>query len=133
MAARVDRLIADRDERGPNASARRQRITAAVRDGRRALLTRRTSRAAVQDAEARVGAALVRITAEGLPLKAAIDAVGVSKTVGRRLASASAETTRRLSPASPTDTTSLHAACVPGGHPEIGATATGDTSVKGNP
>jgi len=133
MATRVDQMIASRDERGPIARARRQRIAVAVRDGRRALLAGRTARAAVHDAEARVGAALARITAEGLSLKAAIDAVGVSKAVGRRLALTGIDRTRLPNPASSTDPTSWRAFGVPAGHGETVATQIGGVSAKGSP
>jgi hypothetical protein len=85
VAARVDRLIAERERHTPIDSARRERIKVAVRDGRRAMRTLTAAQGAVQDVEARVGAALARIAAEGLSLSQAYEALGLTRSVGRRL------------------------------------------------
>lgn len=84
-AARVDRLLAVAGERSAVASARRVRIKAAVRDGRRALRALGTAEQAVLDLRARVGVALTRLTGDGLSSNDAYRALGVSRAVGRRL------------------------------------------------
>ena len=134
-AARVERLIANRDAAGPVdpvGVGRRRRLTAAIREGRRALRARHAARAAIHDAEARAGAALRAITAEGLSLRAAVDAVGVSKSVGRRLSEA-AHTTRRTNPTWSTAPTGQNADCASTAHRESGATAIGGAMAKGSP
>lgn len=84
-AARVDRLVAGAEERSPVGSARRARITAAVRDGRRALRAMDAAEQALVEVRARVGLTLTRLTSDGLSRNEAYRALGVSRAVGRRL------------------------------------------------
>jgi hypothetical protein len=115
-AARVARLIAKRDQDGAIGSGRRARIQAAVREGRRALRARDAAQAAVAAAETRAGAALARITAEGLSLHDAAAAMGLSNSVGRRLLKAGGESTRH-----------------PGGVASTGPSAQRDTAGPASP
>lgn len=85
VAARVERLIAQADNRAPIGSARRVALQGAVRDGRRALRARARARCLVASAEADAGAALLRLVAEGLTQVEAFGALGLSTAVGRRL------------------------------------------------
>jgi hypothetical protein len=84
-AARVDRLVAGAEERSPVVSARRGRIRAAVRDGRRAVRAMDAAERALVEGRARVGRALTRLTGDGLSRNEAYQALGVSRAVGRRL------------------------------------------------
>lgn len=95
-AARVDRLIAAADERSPIGSARRARIKTTIRDGRRALRALDAAERVLAEVETRVGAALIRLTEDGLSRSEAYESLGISRAVGRRLLEL-AVTTRRTS------------------------------------
>lgn len=84
-AARVERLITQRDERAPIGSARRARIHTAIREVRHALRARNAAQAKARSAETAAGAALARIVAEGLCRRDAFEATGLPTSVGRRL------------------------------------------------
>lgn len=83
--ARVDRLIANADQRSPNEVARQARVSTAVRDGRRARRDIDVAERAVVAAQTRVGMTLTRLTDEDLSLNEAYAALGLSRAVGRRL------------------------------------------------
>ena len=113
-AARVERLIAAADRRNPIAWARRARIKAAVRDGRRELRALEGADQAATDRRARVGVVLARLADDGLSRSEAYEALGLSRAIGRRFfdlavrrrTSAESSTTRasgRAQPASPAD------------------------------
>jgi hypothetical protein len=130
-AARVERLIAKRDQDGPVGSGRRARIQAAVRDGRRALRARDAAQAAVAAAEARAGAALARITAEGLSLHDAAAAMGLSKSVGRRLLKAGHPATGHPAGVSSTGRHAQRGAAEPASRRDLRAVASGGATAKG--
>ncbi len=102
-AARVERLIRRRDERALIGSSRRQRIKAAAREGRLALRVLDKAGRSVADAEERVGRALERITAEGLPRSDAYAALDLTRAVGDRLIGLAEHAQRRTGDAGSTD------------------------------
>lgn len=91
-SARADRLVAEARERDPIGSARRARISSTVREGRRALKALGAAERALVDLQARVGAALIRLTEDGLSRNEAYQSLNVSRAVGRRLIRLSAST-----------------------------------------
>lgn len=76
---------------GDGASARR----GCVREVRRWLRARETAVQVAIDAEARAGAALVRLASQGSGLTWAATQVGISRGVARRLVEAASSTARR--------------------------------------
>ncbi|WP_148046156.1 hypothetical protein [Nocardioides marmoriginsengisoli] len=128
-STRVTRLIAEADAGSPIGSARRTRINSAVREGRRAITALGSAERAVADAEARAGAALIRITEDGLSNNEAFESLGISRAVGRRLINLSVSTRRApagLSTSTSTDPT-------PGANRADGETgAPSDATTKGN-
>ena len=119
-SARVDRLIAEADERSPIGSARRARIKSAVRDGRRALRALDAAERALADVEGRAGAALTRLTEDGLSRNEAYESLVVSRAVGRRLIEL-AVTTRRTSADFSTGTSTDRASSADHAEGETGA------------
>jgi hypothetical protein len=85
VAARVERLVADADERAGTGSGRQNEISSAVRAGRAALRKREQVLADLDSASTRVGVALDRLVEAGLRHAEAFQALGLSIGVGRRL------------------------------------------------
>lgn len=85
VAARIDRLIEQADNRAPIASHRRDQIRASARQGRAALRRRARANREADQALADVGHVLTRLVDLGLKNFEAFDALGLSIGVGRRL------------------------------------------------
>lgn len=83
--ARAVRMIAEAEERSPIGSARRARIKSTVRDGCRTLRALGAAERALAELQERAGAALVRLTDDGLSCAEAFESLGLSRAVGRRL------------------------------------------------
>ncbi len=75
---RIDRLVRDAERRSPEAARRRARVRAATRTGRAALRARAA-------AEQRIVAALRRLLAEDLSIRAAAARVGLGYHQARQL------------------------------------------------
>jgi hypothetical protein len=83
-AARIDRLIAQADERSPIGSVRRARIKEAARIARRRLRALAAAQQSVAAIEVEIGQALMRVVDQGLSRNAAFDLAGLSRHLGRR-------------------------------------------------
>lgn len=119
-ARHIEHLIAQRDKRASGAGDRATRIKTAVRDGRHAFRRLIATQAAVRQAEVRVGTCLARITADGVPVRDAIAALGLGRAAGRRLLQAAAkftaESTADRDVARSTDPTGCKAPSASPGH-----------------
>lgn len=130
-ARHIEQLIAQRDKRAPEASGRTARIKTAVRDGRRALRRLSTVQGAVCQAEVRVGTCLARITAERVPVRDAIEALGLSRAAGRRLLQAAADSTAPQAAVTSTDPAGCDAPSVSPGHRGIAIPNPGVATTRG--
>ena len=129
--ARVARLIAAADERSPIGSARLARIKTATREGRRAMRALESAERTVVDAEAQVGAALIRVTQTGLSRSEAFELLGLRRAIGRRLIELAAPTRRTCSDFS-TATPAERASSATQADGETGTSNTGGASNEGN-
>lgn len=91
-SARAVRLIAEAEEHSPIGAARRARIISTVREGRRSVKALGAAERALTVLQARVGAALIRLTEDGLSRSDAYELLDLSRAVGRRLIDVSAST-----------------------------------------
>ncbi|MGK2876719.1 MAG: hypothetical protein ACSLEW_13960 [Nocardioides sp.] len=85
VAARIERLIDQADQRAPIGSQRRARIRNLIREGRVALRRRDRAERDIEAATDEIGRTLTGLVDEGLKHFEAFEALGVSIGVGRRL------------------------------------------------
>jgi hypothetical protein len=83
-AARIDRLIAQANDRSPIGSARQARIKEGARIARRRIKSLSAAQRAAAAIEIEIGQALLRITEQGLSRNEAFDLAGLSRHLGRR-------------------------------------------------
>jgi len=82
--ARIERLIAQADERSPIGSVRRARIKEAARIARRRLRALAAAQRSIAAIEVEIGQALLRVVNQGLSRNEAFDLTGLSRPLGRR-------------------------------------------------
>lgn len=82
--AQIDRLIAQADEHGPIASARRTRIQETARLARRRIHALSAAQETVAAIELDIGRALLRLLGQGMSRNAAYELVGLRRHLGRR-------------------------------------------------
>lgn len=114
--------VAGREVDGPEVRARRRRVQLARREARRSLRAIGRLEAQVSVAELRVGAALVRLVAEGLSVDRAVAGVGLSRSVGRCYLRGAVNAPLKPEAWLSTGGGGGRASGEPAGHPEAGAT-----------
>lgn len=127
VAARVERLIAQADQRAPIAFGRQAEIRGLVRAGRVALRKRERVLADLDASTTEVGAALNRIVEAGLKHSEAFEALGLSVGVGRRLLHEAKRPQERRPSTSSTPSPAELVDSAPAPKPEPNATCGGAT------
>ena len=91
-AAREERLVVKQRRAAAAAGGDRARVLGLIREGRRWMRARRAAERKVHQAEAQTGHALVALVAAGVSLGDAAEAMGLSRSAGRRLVAVAGST-----------------------------------------